>query len=568
MKRLIGFTLAIFWVFTSIGQDFSNPLAKQPHKDEIQYFMNADKRVVPPTVDYVYKRVAKRERRKDPWTIVDYYDNGNVQLKTFSVHADPISTEYQDSYVEFFLEGDSFIVQNYRTNYKHGRYVKYFSNGKIEEKGSYQKGRLQGGWKAFYKNGEPKEQGEYRDFKRYGKWKFYSEKGYMVKSGSFENGVENGEWKEYHENGKIKSMMTYVEGKLQGEMKTFHPTGELASTLNYTDGMASGPLVEYHRNGNVAVQKTFDDGMVVGSYLELAENGDTVVSGELLENVPNGHWKFKNADLVTVREEAYVAGKMMKAIDFYSHGQQRMITKNTSNGLVYQCFTDEGEEQPCTHKYSSPEYTGTNLAKDIVGEIDPPVDQRYNARMYISFTINENGKVENASILESANTYLDNEVIKQVESTVWTPGWKGDSKGSFDAELMVRFNMDGTKNVGLSDFSINSSIQDQRWAYRYTTMGMDPQFPDGEEAMFKFISSNLVYPEFAKEESLSGTCYVRFKINRSGMISNATILKSAHPALDYEAIKVVESMPSWSPASIDGKPISTFNNIPFRFTLN
>ena len=60
MKRIVGVVLAISWMSFVGAQDFHNPLAKQPHKYDIQYFMNADKRVVPPTVDYDFKRMAKR----------------------------------------------------------------------------------------------------------------------------------------------------------------------------------------------------------------------------------------------------------------------------------------------------------------------------------------------------------------------------------------------------------------------------------------------------------------------------------------------------------------------------
>ena len=568
MKRIVGVVLAISWMSFVGAQDFHNPLAKQPHKYDIQYFMNADKRVVPPTVDYDFKRMAKRNKKKEPWTIVDYFDNGNVQMKTFSFVADPISTEYQDSYVEFYPSGDTSLIQEYRVKDKYGRYKKFFRNGKVEEQGTYKKNRLQGDWKSYYKNGELKEQGEYRDFKRYGMWKFYSEKGLMVRSGPFEDGVEQGDWKEYHENGKLKGTFNYEAGKLKGDVKMYHATGELFSEVTYSMGRAHGKMTKYHRNGKVSMLKSYDQGLVVGDYLELADNGDTIVSGELLENVPNGHWKFSSSDHNVIREEAYSAGKLKQAADYYDFGKKQMITTKTENGFAYECFDGDDAETACMVKYSFPTIKGGSLQAILLDDVLIPVDQRYNARMFITFSINAEGKVVDAEIQESANTYFDNEVLHRLNETKWNPGWNGLRAGSFKGEMRIKFNMDGSRQVALSDFAINSSIQDQQHAYRYTTLGFDPEYPGGEEAMFKFISENLVYPEFAKEEGLSGTCYVRFKINASGMISNATILKSAHPSMDYEAIKVVENMPDWNPAIIDGKPVSSYNNIPFRFTLN
>jgi len=54
-----------------------------------------------------------------------------------------------------------------------------------------------------------------------------------------------------------------------------------------------------------------------------------------------------------------------------------------------------------------------------------------------------------------------------------------------------------------------------------------------------------------------------------GSIQNVTILKSVHPLLDNEAIRVVNSIPNdkWKPGELEGKKVNVFYVVPITFTL-
>lgn len=94
-----------------------------------------------------------------------------------------------------------------------------------------------------------------------------------------------------------------------------------------------------------------------------------------------------------------------------------------------------------------------------------------------------------------------------------------------------------------------------------------PEFPEGNNALFSFLSNHIQYPVECKENKLQGYVAIKFIINESGEIICPYIYKSLHPEADKEALRVLKLMPNWIPASKDGIPcISCFTlPIPFKY---
>ena len=87
----------------------------------------------------------------------------------------------------------------------------------------------------------------------------------------------------------------------------------------------------------------------------------------------------------------------------------------------------------------------------------------------------------------------------------------------------------------------------------------EPEYPGGDEALYKFISKNIVYPKSAREKGIQGTVLVEFVVEKDGKLSNIKVIRSADPALDAEAVRVISKMPKWKPGTQRGKKVrSTF----------
>jgi TonB family protein len=101
----------------------------------------------------------------------------------------------------------------------------------------------------------------------------------------------------------------------------------------------------------------------------------------------------------------------------------------------------------------------------------------------------------------------------------------------------------------------------------YVVVEQKPVFPGGEEAMFRFLKEQVVYPKEARNKGLQGTVYVTFTIDRTGQVRNVELLRGVHPLLDEEALRVVRSMPDWEPGRQRGKAVRTQYTLPIRFSL-
>ena len=104
--------------------------------------------------------------------------------------------------------------------------------------------------------------------------------------------------------------------------------------------------------------------------------------------------------------------------------------------------------------------------------------------------------------------------------------------------------------------------------YTVAMLEQAPSFPGGKAEMYRFVSNTLMYPTEAAEENVQGRVFVEFVVDRDGSISNARIVSGRHPALDREALRVVNAMPRWNPGLNNGHPVRVSYTLPITFRLS
>lgn len=101
----------------------------------------------------------------------------------------------------------------------------------------------------------------------------------------------------------------------------------------------------------------------------------------------------------------------------------------------------------------------------------------------------------------------------------------------------------------------------------FSIVEVEPQFPGGDEAMYSFLSKNIVYPSNAKEKGIEGVVVVGFVVEKDGRVSNIKVIRSVHESLDAEAVRLVKAMPRWVPGRQRGVAVRTRFLLPFNFQL-
>ena len=95
-----------------------------------------------------------------------------------------------------------------------------------------------------------------------------------------------------------------------------------------------------------------------------------------------------------------------------------------------------------------------------------------------------------------------------------------------------------------------------------------PVFPGGDMAMMEFLSKNIKYPVEAQKKGLQGRVVVSFVVEKDGSLSDVKVAKSVDPQLDEEALRVVKSMPNWTPGMHNGKTVRVKYYVPISYRLN
>ena len=94
-----------------------------------------------------------------------------------------------------------------------------------------------------------------------------------------------------------------------------------------------------------------------------------------------------------------------------------------------------------------------------------------------------------------------------------------------------------------------------------------PEFPGGQAALMSFIAKSIKYPVVAQENGIQGRVTCTFVVNQDGSIVDAQVARGIDPALDKEALRVLNSMPKWKPGKQRGKPVRVKFTLPVTFRL-
>lgn len=94
-----------------------------------------------------------------------------------------------------------------------------------------------------------------------------------------------------------------------------------------------------------------------------------------------------------------------------------------------------------------------------------------------------------------------------------------------------------------------------------------PTFPGGDAALFKYLSDNVKYPVIAQENGIQGRVICQFVVNKDGSIVDVQVVRSIDPSLDKEAVRVIQSMPKWTPGKQRGKAVRVKYTLPVNFKL-
>lgn len=93
----------------------------------------------------------------------------------------------------------------------------------------------------------------------------------------------------------------------------------------------------------------------------------------------------------------------------------------------------------------------------------------------------------------------------------------------------------------------------------YADVDVLPTFPGGDDSLRAYLHRNIQYfPEY-HYINFKGTVYLSLTVTKSGRVKNPKVLQTCgYEKLDKETLRVLSSMPAWTPAKNNNKPVSCF----------
>ncbi|RPE09661.1 TonB family protein [Chitinophaga lutea] len=173
--------------------------------------------------------------------------------------------------------------------------------------------------------------------------------------------------------------------------------------------------------------------------------------------------------------------------------------------------------------------------------------------VYVDFLVERTGYITDVAIKYPGVRQLDKEVVQLFKGMPrWKPGLLNGKPVDLRMTLPLRITIPNSlrKPAEVATPAVSSL----------------PQFSGGGQALRYYIKQNMQYPKEARAAGITGAITVEFLILANGRVGNpATMGEVIGYGLEEEAMRLVEKMPKWIPAKLDGKAVTTKHQIVIRF---
>lgn len=95
----------------------------------------------------------------------------------------------------------------------------------------------------------------------------------------------------------------------------------------------------------------------------------------------------------------------------------------------------------------------------------------------------------------------------------------------------------------------------------------EPQYPGGRKELLKYMEENMRYPDSMRDLDMEGEVVVEFYVERNGVISGVSVVKSVSKEFDDEAIRLTRNMPRWIPGRKNGALVRYKMTMPINFKI-
>ncbi|MDD4758836.1 MAG: M56 family metallopeptidase [Lascolabacillus sp.] len=231
-----------------------------------------------------------------------------------------------------------------------------------------------------------------------------------------------------------------------------------------------------------------------------------------------------------------------------------------------------------------PEYPGGQEAmmKFLSDSIVYPEEAKakgIQGRVICNYVVMKDGSIDDVNVVRGVDPLLDAEAVRVLKSM---PAWKpGKQRGQavnvrYTLPVVFRISAEDSQNKLLTTEDRNRMTDGEKGDQKvmpepsevFVVVEQQPEYPGGLEAMMKFLSESIVYPDAAKAKGIQGRVICNFVVMKDGSIDDVNVVRGVDPLLDAEAVRVLKSMPAWKPGKQRGQAVNVRYTLPLEFRLD
>jgi TonB family C-terminal domain len=247
--------------------------------------------------------------------------------------------------------------------------------------------------------------------------------------------------------------------------------------------------------------------------------------------------------------------------DSISAYEASRLAEYIQNGELAALKVENTDEQVFQIVEKMPSFPGGNdaLNQYLNENIKYPADAAKNSiqgRVICRFVVSDNGSITDIEVVRSVDSDLDKEAVRVIQSMPkWTPGTQRGQAVNVRYTLPINFRLQTTPKVEDADEQVFQVVEKM------------PIFPGGNDALSQYLSKNIKYPGDAVDKGIQGSVICQFVVTKDGSITDVKVVRSVDSDLDKEAVRVIQSMPKWTPGTQRGKEVNVRYTMPVNFRL-
>jgi protein TonB len=136
-----------------------------------------------------------------------------------------------------------------------------------------------------------------------------------------------------------------------------------------------------------------------------------------------------------------------------------------------------------------------------------------------------------------------------------------------EEEIQVNLDIEVSQDTKVEDIVVKAEEPKEETDEIFTIVEESAAPKGGMAAFYKYVGDKMKYPPQARRMGIDGKVFVEFVINKDGTITDVKAVKGIGAGCDEEAVRVVQSAPSWTPGKQRGKPVKQRMVLPITFKL-